>query len=45
MAKGSNFPFQITREKQKHDPRLGLDNEPLVLDFGLGKFKEIGKIE
>lgn len=56
MTEGSNFPFQVTGEKRKRALEhcqstiqgWGLtmpDVEPLVLDFGLGKFEEIGEIE
>lgn len=52
----SNFPYQVTGERRKQAiehclatiRNWGLtmpEVEPLVLDFGLGKFDEVGEIE
>lgn len=56
MADELSFPFQVTGEKRKRALEHCLstiqgwgltmpDVEPLVLDFGLDKFDEIGEIE
>jgi N-acetylneuraminate synthase len=56
MTEESDFPFQVTGEKRRRALQLcretiqgwGLtmpDVEPLALDFGLGRFDEIGEIE
>lgn len=52
----TNFPYQVTGEQRQHALDYCLATikswgltmpvvEPLVLDFGLGKFAEIGEIE
>jgi quercetin dioxygenase-like cupin family protein len=56
MTEELDFPFQVTGEKRKQalEHCLGTiqswgltmpDVEPLALDFGLGRFDEIGEIE
>jgi N-acetylneuraminate synthase len=56
MTEALDFPFQVTGEKRKKALQhcretiqgWGLtmpDVEPLALDFGLGRFDEIGEIE
>jgi N-acetylneuraminate synthase len=56
MAQGTSFPFQVTGEKRRQAlehcrsviQAWGLTMpqvEPLTLDFGLGRFDEIGEIE
>jgi N-acetylneuraminate synthase len=56
MTNGSDFPFQVTGDKRKQALQHCLDTiqgwgltmpdvEPLALDFGLGRFDEIGEIE
>lgn len=56
MADGANFPFSLVGEERERAIRRcqeviqgwGLtmpDFDPLVLDFGLGRFSEIGEIE
>jgi mannose-6-phosphate isomerase-like protein (cupin superfamily) len=56
VAENSDFPFQLQGEQRKRALRRcesvikdwGLimpDVKPLVLDFGLGRFEEVGEIE